>query len=223
MRINSLLSVPIFVLALTSCGPNLEDAQKLGFKSVEEMKDFQSHGFKSKQEFFDLKDSERLGFPNVQLWLQAKSEGFKDYAEYKLFLRQAEIEIEFNTFEQEYDIANDRHNYLAVKAITDKFNLYIKELFKVPLQARKWTCKVTTIYSEKNVFCRSGKFLYDLRSDRISPQLAQQLSAGQIIKFSGAIVKETSWTTVGAIWLPEFQVLNAEVFIPKNIIVQGVK
>lgn len=216
MKNEKLLSVIIFVFVLTACGPNLEDAKKLGFKSVDEMKDFQSRGFKSKQDVVDLEDSVRLGFPNINLWLKAKGEGFKDYAEYKMSLKQAEVEDELIAFKQNWNAADGRKNEFAVGAVEDKFNLYINELFKEPLQAKKWSCAVDRIWSSERVWCDSGTVQYDLRFDRSSPQKVQQLSAGQTIKFSGGIVKETSFTTSGAIRRPEFLVLNADVFLYRN-------
>ena len=179
------------------------------------MNDFQSRGFKTKQDFVDLEDSVRLGFPDVQLWLKAKTEGFKDYAEYKLSLKQAEVEGALMAFKQEWSAADGRKNEFAVQAVEDKFKLYKNELFKEPLQARKWSCAVNRIWSAERVWCDSGIVTYDLRFDRSSPQQVQQLSAGQTIKFSGGVVRETSWTISGAIRRPELEVLNAEIFFKR--------
>lgn len=216
MKLKGLLSFTLLAFIFTACSPNIEDAKKLGFDSIEQMKEFQSKGFKTKQDFIDNQDSIRLGFPNVQLWLKAKSEGFKDFAEYQMSLKQNEVEEALNLFKQEWNAADGRKNEFAVNAVEDKFRLYKNELFKEPLQARKWSCSVDRVWSSESLTCVSGIVEYKLKFDRPSPQQMQQLSAGMSIKFSGGIVKETSWTTSGAIRRPEFEVLNAQVFLSKK-------
>jgi len=80
---------------IAACGPNLGDATKLGFESVEQMKKLQANGFKTMDDFI-VAESKRLGFDDVaemktlqadgfnskeQALAAAKSKGFNDLGE----------------------------------------------------------------------------------------------------------------------------------------------
>jgi hypothetical protein len=74
MKIAIKFTLAIVSLAfLVGCGPNIDDAKKLGFESVEQMKDLQSRGYKTKKDFLELEAP--------FAWIKKQREFCKDYAE----------------------------------------------------------------------------------------------------------------------------------------------
>ncbi len=69
--------VAVCVSLLVGCGPSLEDAKKLGFESVDEMKSLQAQGFKNKSEYGES-EAKKLGFSNFDEMKKAISQGFKN-------------------------------------------------------------------------------------------------------------------------------------------------
>lgn len=55
-----------FLVLLSACGPNLEDAKKLGFDSVEEMKELQTQGFKTKDQWLAKQKADEEAARKIQ-------------------------------------------------------------------------------------------------------------------------------------------------------------
>jgi excinuclease UvrABC ATPase subunit len=97
----------ISVLFLTACGPSQQDAEKLGFANVAEMKEIQAKGFQTKEAYakslgfdsaqemkdaqlagfsrkkdFDISEAKRLGFDSVAEKKDINEKGFKTKQEY---------------------------------------------------------------------------------------------------------------------------------------------
>jgi hypothetical protein len=64
------LAATLFML-LVGCGPSLEDAKKLGFDSVDEMKALTAQGFKTKNDWLE-EEAKKLGFESHQQKLEMK-------------------------------------------------------------------------------------------------------------------------------------------------------
>lgn len=60
------LATTALLVLLTACGPNLEDAKKLGFDSVEEMKKLQTEGFKTKEEWLAKQKADEEAARKIQ-------------------------------------------------------------------------------------------------------------------------------------------------------------
>lgn len=83
LALNIVLAVGV-VSVLAGCRPNLQDAQKLGFSSVEEMKNATSEGYKDKSEY-DMR-YKKNGFSSLSemMALQARNYSLKkDYLDVK--------------------------------------------------------------------------------------------------------------------------------------------
>lgn len=72
MEPNRIIVIGCIALLLSACGPSLDDAKKLGFDSVEEMKQIQSLGYQNKDlwnahqtELKDLKFANEHGFETI--------------------------------------------------------------------------------------------------------------------------------------------------------------
>jgi len=60
MKLLKYILTVVSIILLTACAPDIDDAKKLGFDSVEQMKNLQSRGFKTKKDFLDYEESVRL-------------------------------------------------------------------------------------------------------------------------------------------------------------------
>lgn len=68
-------------LFLIACGPNLEDAKKLGFESLEEMKDLQAQGYPTKNDF-DMR-YKKFGFDTPEEMQLVQTRGYATKEIYK--------------------------------------------------------------------------------------------------------------------------------------------
>lgn len=69
----------IAVMLLTACGPSEQDAKRLGFANVADMKDLQAKGFKTKEEHAKF-----LGFENVDEMKEIQAKGFQTKESYEV-------------------------------------------------------------------------------------------------------------------------------------------
>ena len=103
LSLNRLVIAAFILAVLAACGPNLEDARKLGFDSVAQMELYQKAGFKKMQDFeklgFDslkqlqvfqkegfktMHDFNKLGFNNLDEMKSMQVKGFKTYGDYEI-------------------------------------------------------------------------------------------------------------------------------------------
>lgn len=72
-------------LLLAACGPSEQEAKKIGFSSVAEMKDLQAKGFKTKNDYV-----KSLGFNSLEEFQDALAHNLKTPAEYQEYLKEQE-------------------------------------------------------------------------------------------------------------------------------------
>lgn len=81
MKIAAQLSILTCTVLLTACGPSLEDAQKLGFESVGQMKSVQKLGYQNKEEWD--KRYVKLGFESLKQMEELNARGYQTMQAFK--------------------------------------------------------------------------------------------------------------------------------------------
>lgn len=105
------------LLILTGCGPNNKDAQALGFANVEEMKELQSQGFKTKKEYKE-KIAEEQGFDDLEEFDKSQNLGYKSKDEY-VAGEKKKAELEWSkAFVQNLQSSSSRRLMLTYAAST---------------------------------------------------------------------------------------------------------
>lgn len=170
MKIKVLLSVAVCILALTACGPNLEDAQKLGFKSVEEMNTLQKLGYENK----DAWDKRYLkfGFNSLeQMNLMAKR-NFETFDDYELAKKYSPL-VFFNSCKEQ---TSDNYGRLCKgKKIT---------WTGVPISFGSDGVRVVLFDNDEPLFAIDSK---DLKSK------IDESSLGKEIEFDGVVGNLNTW------------------------------
>jgi hypothetical protein len=96
-------------LLLTACGPSEQEAQKLGFTNVAEMKELQSKGFKTKSEY-----AKSLGFDSLQDFQEALARGKKTPEEWQEYLKNVEKTREISERKKQHKQFLDELHTLTV-------------------------------------------------------------------------------------------------------------
>jgi hypothetical protein len=129
-----------------------------------------------------------------------------EMSKFVLSSQQQKIQGDFSYFKTQWKVADERKNNFLKQGVEDKFKIYVKDLLSQPLPVNKWLCQVERVYSSQLIYCVYGSIRFDLNLMMPNPRATSQLTAGQYIYFSGKIVREKSFTSAGAIEIPELSV-----------------
>lgn len=179
-------------------------ASQFGFDSVEEMERLRKLGFQSKRAYLDQLESEEAGFPSVKEWRTARKNGYRKFSDWESGRLQLELSSELRKFRDEWKEAEAAKNKFRSDNVLERFAVKLSST--IPLEVKRWKCEVISIESEKEFSCASSGIIFHLELEEPSPRVLGDLDAGEEVFFSGTLVRERSWTAVGAIQRPEINV-----------------
>lgn len=186
------------------------EAEKLGFDSVLEMRKLQSQGYQSKALYLEAVAAKKGGFTSVEDYRLALRDGFDNFNDWRAYKYQGEMEGDFLAIKREYGTASSQENYYLTDTIKKQFRVQLASIF--PLNVKSWKCNVVKIYSDRSIFCSSNSVTYHIELNVPSPTLVVNLHAGQAIRFSGTLTRELSITDAGAVDNPEISVEGASIY-----------
>jgi len=200
---------------LSACGPSEQEAQKLGFTNVAEMKELQSKGFKTKSEY-----AKSLGFNGLEEFQDALAHNLKTPAEYQEYLKEQErLAVIRDRNKQQTQFLEEVHK-LTVAHYYDVSIVSSKSMTRDEAESRKKTLEAIKQFDEKNknysivdmectalfarsypdndIFCRLTDGILPLEATLILPKNMPDKGHYEKDKFffSGA-VKSISYATNG--------------------------
>jgi hypothetical protein len=193
---------------LVGCGPDLKDAQKLGFVSLEEMQTLQAAGYPTKAAYQDVVDqAQRRGFDSIDEMKSLQAQGYDTKAAWNERYKK----LGFESLEQ-MEALNARgyatwDDYKAVKTMTPaRFYTECKQASREAFDARckgqriAWRGKIRYENSGdgvnvdiKNEDGSDLKDRFDIDSKGLLPHV-QSGDRDKFIEFDGKIAKQNFTT-----------------------------